>query len=291
MITKLKRNKTSYALWFLVPVIVIYFCLFILPTIISFFFSMTVWDFTSWRWVGIQNFIDFFSEYSLRIGIKNTFIYAILTCVLKVVLGMLLAVLLTSKIRTKNIVRSIVFFPNLMSTVAVGIIFTALMHPTKGFLNSVLEAIGLNGVDWLGDRSIALFSVIAVDVWKGVSVATVILIAGLTSVSSDYYEAADLEGASKIQQFFKITIPLCRSSINSVIILSFIGGMKTFDLIWSMTGGGPGFATDTMASVIYKQYAAGFYGLSTAGNVIMFVLIAVIAFPLFNFLTSKEVDV
>ena len=132
---------------------------------------------------------------------------------------------------------------------------------------------------------------ILTDVWKGVGVATVIYIAGITAIPRDYYEAASLDGATTIQQFFRITIPLCRSSMNSVIILSFIGGMRTFDLIWSMTGGGPGFATDTLASVIYKQYAAGFYGLSTAGNVIMFVLIAVIAFPLFNYLTSKEVEV
>lgn len=216
---------------------------------------------------------------------------AIATCVLKVMIGLLFAVILTSKIRTKNLVRSIVFFPNLISTVAVGIIFSALMHPSKGLFNEVLAFFGIGGVNWLGDRSIALYSVIMTDVWKGVGVATVIYIAGISAIPKDYYEAASLDGAAPIKQFFTITVPLCRSSINSVIILAFIGGMRTFDLIWSMTGGGPGFATDTIASVIYKQYAAGFYGLSTAGNVIMFLLIAVIAFPLFNYLTSKEVDV
>jgi raffinose/stachyose/melibiose transport system permease protein len=183
-----------------------------------------------------------------------------------------------------------VFFPNLISTVAVGIIFSALMHPSKGLFSKVLDAIGIHGVDLLGNRSLALYSVIMVDVWKGVGVATVIYIAGILAISKDYYEAASLDGTTKLQQFAHITVPLCRPSINSVIILAFISGMRTFDLIWSMTGGGPGFATDTMASVIYKQYAAGFYGLSTAGNVIMFVLIAVIAFPLFKYLTSKELD-
>lgn len=252
---------------------------------------MTVWDLKTWRFVGLENFINFFSEYSLRIGIQNTFIYAILTCGLKVVIGMIFAVILTSQIRTKNLVRSIVFFPNLVSTVAVGIIFKALMHPSKGLFNEILGMAGISGVNWLGDRGAALYSVIAVDVWKGVGVATVIYIAGISAISKDYYEAASLDGATGWQQFWKITVPLCRSSMNSVIILAFIGGMRTFDLIWSMTGGGPGFATDTMASVIYKQYAAGFYGMSTAGNVIMFVLIAVIAFPLFNYLTSKEVEV
>ena len=286
-----KKRKNIYSTWFLVPAIVVFGALFILPTVISLFFSMTVWDLKTWRFVGLENFINFFSEYSLRIGIQNTFIYAILTCGLKVVIGMIFAVILTSQIRTKNLVRSIVFFPNLVSTVAVGIIFKALMHPSKGLFNEILGMAGISGINWLGDRGIALYSVIAVDVWKGVGVATVIYIAGISAISKDYYEAASLDGATGWQQFWKITVPLCRSSMNSVIILAFIGGMRTFDLIWSMTGGGPGFATDTMASVIYKQYAAGFYGMSTAGNVIMFVLIAVIAFPLFNYLTSKEVEV
>lgn len=286
-----KKRKNIYSIWFLVPAIVVFGALFILPTVISLFFSMTVWNLKTWRFVGLENFINFFSEYSLRIGIQNTFIYAILTCGLKVVIGMIFAVILTSQIRTKNLVRSIVFFPNLVSTVAVGIIFKALMHPSKGLFNEILGMAGISGVNWLGDRGAALYSVIAVDVWKGVGVATVIYIAGISAISKDYYEAASLDGATGWQQFWKITVPLCRSSMNSVIILAFIGGMRTFDLIWSMTGGGPGFATDTMASVIYKQYAAGFYGMSTAGNVIMFVIIAVIAFPLFNYLTSKEVEV
>ena len=286
-----KKRKNIYSIWFLVPAIVVFGALFILPTVISLFFSMTVWDLKTWRFVGLENFINFFSEYSLRIGIQNTFIYAILTCGLKVVIGMIFAVILTSQIRTKNLVRSIVFFPNLVSTVAVGIIFKALMHPSKGLFNEILGMAGISGVNRLGDRGVALYSVIAVDVWKGVGVATVIYIAGISAISKDYYEAASLDGATGWQQFWKITVPLCRSSMNSVIILAFIGGMRTFDLIWSMTGGGPGFATDTMASVIYKQYAAGFYGMSTAGHVIMFVIIAVIAFPLFYYLTSKEVEV
>lgn len=288
---KKKKRKNIYSIWFLVPAIVVFGALFYPANCHFPVFSMTVWDLKTWRFVGLENFINFFSEYSLRIGIQNTFIYAILTCGLKVVIGMIFAVILTSQIRTKNLVRSIVFFPNLVSTVAVGIIFKALMHPSKGLFNEILGMAGISGVNWLGDRGAALYSVIAVDVWKGVGVATVIYIAGISAISKDYYEAASLDGATGWQQFWKITVPLCRSSMNSVIILAFIGGMRTFDLIWSMTGGGPGFATDTMASVIYKQYAAGFYGMSTAGNVIMFVLIAVIAFPLFNYLTSKEVEV
>ena len=284
------NKKKIYSTWFLAPAMLIFLIFFIIPMITSLFFSMTVWDFKNFTFVGLDNFKMFFSERSLNIGIKNTLIYAVLTSGLKVILAYLIAVFLSSAIRTKNIIRSIVFFPNLVSTIAIGITFTAFMHPSKGIFNKVIEFFGGTGIDWLGNINLALFSVIATDVWKGVSIATVIYVAGIASIDKTFYEAASIDGASGWQRLKSITIPLCRPAMNSVIILSFIGGMRSFDLIWAMTGGGPGFATDVMASIVYKQYAAGFYGLSTAGNVIMFVLIAVLAFPLQKFLLSKEVD-
>jgi raffinose/stachyose/melibiose transport system permease protein len=269
----------------------VYGALFIIPTIISFFFSLTVWTLFDFRFVGFYNFRTFFSEYSLRIGVKNTLIYAVLTCGFKVVLGLGLAVLLTSPIKTKHVIRSVLFFPNLVSTLAVGLTFSALMHPTRGLFNTMLASLGIEGPDWLGNVSMALYSVIFADVWKGVGVATVIYIAGLQAIPETYYEAAAIDGASGFQRFKKITLPLVQSSINTVIILAFIGGIRTFDLIWAMTKGGPGFATDTLASIIYKQFAYGFYGLATAGNVVMFFLIAFIVFPLYRFLISREVDI
>lgn len=284
------NKKKIYSNWFLVPALSIFICFFMIPMVLSLFFSLTVWNFNGFKFCGFDNFKMFFQEASLRIGIKNSLVYAIMTCTLKVVLSFFIALFLTSGIKTKTIQRSIVFFPNLVSTVAIGITFSALMHPSKGLFNKVLEAVGLNGVDWLGNTNMALFSVIGTDVWKGLSIATVIFIAGIQSIDKTYYEAAVVDGASFWQQIRNITIPLSRSAMNSIILLSFIGGLRSFDLIWAMTGGGPGFATDVMASIIYKQYAAGYYGLSTAGNVIMFVIIAVIAFPLQRFLLSKEVD-
>jgi raffinose/stachyose/melibiose transport system permease protein len=280
-----------YNLWFIVPLLIFFVIFFVLPTLISFFFSLTIWNFSEVRFVGLYNFITFLSEYSLNIGIKNTLIYSILTCSLKVVLSLILAVLLTSKIKTKYIVRSLVYFPNLVSTVAVGLTFSSFMHPTRGLFNSLLSFFHITGPDWLGNSDMALYSVIFTDVWKGLGVATVIYIAGLLAISGDYYEAAAIDGASGFQRFRSITLPLIRPSMNSVIILSFIGGIRTFELIWTMTKGGPGFATDTLASIIYKQYAAGFYGLSTAGNVIMFILIVVIVFPLYRFIISREVEI
>ena len=283
-------SKKIYPLWFLLPAIVVFSVFFLIPIVISLIFSMMNWTFTGMSWAGFNNYITFFKDYSMTIGIKNTLLYAFGTMGAKCILGFLLAVFLTSNIKSKNFLRSIAFFPNIVSTIAVGITFKALMHPSKGLINNVLAHIGIQGPDWLGNINIALGSIIATDVWKGVGVATVIYIAGITSIDKSFYEAASIDGATSLQQLVKITVPLCRPSMNSVIILALTGGMRCFDLIWAMTGGGPGFATDVLASVVYKKYAAGYYGLSTAGNVIMFVLIAIIAFPLQKFLQSKEVE-
>lgn len=284
------NKKLIYSNWFLVPAMLIFTIFFLLPMVVSLFFSLTIWDFNNFTFCGFDNFKRFFSDASLNIAIKNTLIYAILTCAIKLVLAFFLAVFLTSKIKTKNFLRSVVFFPNLISTIAVGITFSALMHPTKGLINQTLAIFGIKGIDWLGNTSTALYSVIFTDVWKGVGIATVIFIAGMQSIDKSYYEAASIDGATGLQQLQHITLPLSRPAMNSVIILAFIGGMRTFDLIWAMTGGGPGFVTEVMASTVYKQYAAGYYGLSTAGNVIMFVMIAILAFPLQKFLLSREVD-
>lgn len=284
------NKKKMYSTWFLVPAMIVFLLIFIIPTMASFFFSMTVWDFKNWRFTGLDNFIMFFSERSLNIGIKNTLIYAVLTSGIKVILAFFIAVFLTGKIKTKNIQRSIIFFPNLVSTMAIGITFTAMMHPTRGLINRALSTFVESKINWLGNPDLALFSIIGVDIWKGLSIATVIYVAGIQSIDRTYYEAAEIDGANGRQKLFAITAPLARPAMNSVIILSFIGGLRSFDLIWAMTGGGPGFATDVMASIVYKQYAAGFYGLSTAGNVIMFIMIALLVFPLQKFLLSREVD-
>ncbi len=287
MKSKNKDNKL-YSFWFVVPSLVIFGVFFLYPIITSLYYSMTVWNFDSATFCGLDNYKMFFSENSLSSSIVHTLIYAFLTSGLKVIIAFFLAIFLCSKIRTKGFIRSAVFFPNLVSTMAVGLTFSYLMHPTKGVFNLALQALGFSPINFLGDMNLALYSVIATDVWKGLSISVVIYIAGVQSIDKTYYEAASIDGANAWQQLKSITLPLVAPSQNSIIILSLIGGLRTFDLIWAMTGGGPGFATDVMASVIYKQYAYGFYGLSTAGNVIMLVLISCIAFPLQHFLMKRE---
>lgn len=283
-------QKRLYSYYFLLPAAGIYLTVFILPTLMSFFFSLTRWTLLDWEFIGFENFITFFEEPSLVIGFKNTYIFAVVTCVLKVVLGLLLGVFLTSKIKTKEFIKSIVFFPVLVSTIAVGIAFSIMMHPTTGLINTALAWFGVDGPDWLGDINLALLSVAFVDVWKGVGFATVIYIAGILSIPEEYYEALQIDGGGAWNKFWNIILPLSRPATNAVILLSFIGGLRTFDLVWAMTKGGPGFATDVIASIIYKQYQAGFYGLSTAGNVILFVFVTILVFPLSRYLNRKEVD-
>ena len=282
------RMRSSYPGWFYLPAAVIFGVLFLVPMLTSFYFSLTRWTLFESSFIGLDNFSQFLREPFLIKGLTNTFIYAVLTAGLKVVLGMLFGVLLTSGIMARTYLRSVVFFPVLVSTVGVGITFTVLMHPMHGLINETLAVFGIEGPAWLTDPSLALLSVALVDVWKGVGLATIIFIAGIVSIPKDYYEAAKIEGATATQQFWRITMPLARPATVTVILLSFIGGLRSFDLIWSMTRGGPGFTSDVIASVIYKQYQAGFYGLSTAGNVVLFLLISAIVVPLFMFMDKKE---
>ncbi|WP_371861041.1 carbohydrate ABC transporter permease [Paenibacillus macerans] len=286
----MKLWKQTYSYTFLLPAAIVYTIIFLIPTALSFFFSLTRWTLSDWEFIGLENFVTFFQESSLSIGFKNTLIYALVTCVAKVVLGLLLGTFLTSKIKTKGYLQSVLFFPTLVSTIAVGVAFSTMMHPTQGVINQALQAIGITGPDWLGNTKLALLSVAFVDVWKGVGFATVIFVAGILSIPEEYYEALQIDGGSAWNKFWNIIVPLSRPAMNSVIILSFIGGLRSFDLIWAMTKGGPGFTTDVIASIIYKQYQGGFYGLATAGNVILFLFVSLLAFPLSLYLNRKEVS-
>jgi len=282
--------RKSYPLWFLLPAGLIFTVLFLVPTLMSLAFSLTRWTLTEANFTGFDNFVTFFAEPSLSIGLKNTLIYAAVTSCLKVVLGFLLAVLLTSGLRGRNLLRAFIFFPTLISTIAVGIIFSSLMHPSMGTINRALAFVGIEGPNWLGDPRWALLSVALVDVWKGVGIALVIFIAGILAIPQTYFEALAMDGGNRRHKLLHLTLPLSWPATSAVILLSFIGGLRTFDLVWAMTGGGPGFATDVVASIIYKQYQAGFYGLATAGNVILVALVLVLAVPLQKFLSLREVD-
>ena len=285
-----RKDGAAYPHWFFLPAAVVFSVLFLVPTVASLFFSLTRWTLFDAEFIGLANFVQFFQEPFLVKGLFNTLIYGVVTSLLKVVLGLLLAVLLTSDIVARGYLRSVIFFPVLVSTVGVGITFTVMMHPTQGFINETIALFGAKGPQWLSDPRLVLLSIAFVDVWKGVGLATVIYMAGIVSIPQDFYEASTIDGATASQKFWNITLPLVRPATVTVVLLSLIGGLRSFDLIWAMTKGGPGFTSDVLASVVYKQYQAGFYGLSTAGNVVLFVLVGLIAIPLSIFLNRREVN-
>jgi raffinose/stachyose/melibiose transport system permease protein len=288
---KRKRHVSSpYPHWFFLPGAAIYTALFLVPTIASFYFAFTRWTLFDVEFIGFENFVTFFNDPQLSKGFTNTLIYGVLTSVLKVVLGLLLGVLLTSNILARGYLRGVVFFPVLVSTVGIGLTFQTLMNPFDGLINRTLAVVGIQGPAWLTDPSLALYSIVAVDVWKGVGLAALIYMAGLVAIPREYYEAAKVDGASAWKCFRSITLPLVSPATTAVVILSLIGGLRSFELIWAMTGGGPGFSSDVLASVIYKQYGAGFYGLSTAGTIVLFVVVIAVILPLFKWLNRRQTD-
>jgi raffinose/stachyose/melibiose transport system permease protein len=283
------RLAVLYPRWFHLPGSVLYIVFFAVPTVVSFYFALTRWTLFDTKFIGFANFTEFFSDPQLYQSFIDTLIYGFVTSAAKVVIGLALAVLLTAPILGRSYLRAVVFFPVLVSTVGVGLTFKSLLDPYHGPVNGALGLLGIHGqAGWLTDPNLALFTVAAVDIWKGVGVATLIMIAGIVSIPKEYFEAARVDGANAWQVFRQITLPLTRPAIGTVIILSLIGGLRSFDLIWTMTNGGPGFSSDVIGSVIYKQYQAGFYGLSTAGNVVLFLVVTAIMVPISRFLNRRE---
>lgn len=287
--TRPRAVLRTYPYWFYLPAALVFGVFFVVPTALAFYFSLTRWTLFDAKFIGIDNYVDFLGDPQLTAGLRNTMIYAVLTSGLKVIISLPLAMLLTSSIRLKGLFRNIIFFPVLVSTVAVGITFGTLMQPSVGLINSALGLLGLPQPDWLGNPALALYSVALVDVWKGIGIAMVIFIAGIQSIPTEYFEAARLEGETWVK-FRHVILPMSRNATFTVILLSFIGGLRSFDLIWTMTHGGPGFASDVLTSVIYKEYQAGFYGLSTAGNVVLFILVTIIVYPLMRFFNHLELE-
>ena len=286
-----RRGRSIYPLWFYLPGAVVYGVLFLVPTGLSFYFAFTRWTLFDATFVGLENFVVFFEDPGLSGALRNTLVYGFLTSAAKVVLGMALAVFLTTPVIARGYLRSVVFFPVLVSSVGIGLTFQVLLNPTQGLVNRVLGSVfGVEGPGWLVDPDIALLSVAAIDVWKGVGLATLIYIAGIVAIPAEYYEAARVDGAGAWRVFRSIILPLSFPATSTVVLLSLIGGLRSFDLIWTTTQGGPGFASDVVASVIYKQYQAGFYGLSTAGNVILFLVVIAVVYPLSRWMNSREVS-
>lgn len=296
MHNQLKPEK-YYPAWFLLPGGVIFCIFFVFPTFASFIYAFTNWSSFSpspFRvdFVGLSNFKRIMEEPGLNIAFRNTFIFTAVVTVFKCAFGLLLALLVSKKLPVQGYLRTIFFFPCILSSVAIGLIFLAMYNPSTGLVNTALEAIGLGALrqDWIGNLDLVIFSVCGAEIWKWTGYTMVILLAGLSGVPGDVLEAAEIDGCGPFQKFRYVTFPLIRSSINISMMLSIISGLKVFDIVYAVSGGGPGYASDTFNTVVFKKFSQGFYGLSTAEGLILFFLIIGIAFPLNYWMTKKEVE-
>lgn len=248
----MNKNKRYPAL-FMAPGVLIYGVFFILPVLIGVWYSFTNWNFTRADFVGLMNYKNIISDPSIKRALLNTIIFTVVTTVGKVGLGLALAVFLNRKLHLRNYLRGISFFPAIISTVAVGIVFTAILHP-YGLLNQFFRALGLDFMakNWLTDTKLALLSVCGVEIWKWSGFNMVIILAGLQAVPPEYQEAATIDGANAWQRFWRVTFPLILPAFNNAFVNSLIGGLKVFDIIVATTNGGPGVTTQVMNTMIYR---------------------------------------
>ncbi len=286
-------RKKIYSKGFLVPALILYTALFVVPCLISFGYSLTNWNSMSAniKFVGMNNFKRIFSlQGDYVTAIIHTLLFGICTTLMKSLFGLILALLLDNNFRSRELLRGIYFLPFAISPLIIGIIFTSVLHPQWGILNVILRAAGLDFLakNWLVDKSIAMFSVIGVETWREVGLNMVIFLAGLQMIDRTYYEAAEIDGAGFANKLRYVILPLLSSSIVVNTILNLIHGLRAFDIIFSLTGGGPGNTTEVISTAVFRTYSAGAYGLSTALNVVVFLITAVIAISTLKIITPKE---
>ncbi len=290
-----KKLNKFYPNYFTYPAIIIFTIFFAIPIILGFALSFTDWNIKRLyepQFNGIENFIYLFKDEYFLLALKNTFIFASITTVFIVILGLLLALILNEAVKGKSFLRTLFYLPAVLSLIVVGIMFTAIFKMNNGVLNQILITLGLENLtrDWLGNKDTAMGSIIFVQIWKWSGFAMAIFLAGLQGIAKDYYEAARIDGANKLEQFKAITFPLLAPAFTVVVTMNIIGGFKVFEQVYVMTGGGPGNATQVLSTYIYKAFSKGTLGRSTAMGLILFILISMIALFINKGLRSKEVD-
>jgi raffinose/stachyose/melibiose transport system permease protein len=250
----------------------------VIPSIMGLYYSFTDWNRFSPEvdFVGFENYRSIFgADRALWQAIKNTVLFTAVTIVTKTVLGLALAVLVSKGIRRLSTLhRAVIYLPAVLPMIVVGIVFKAILNPSTGLLNSTLRAVGLDALTarWLTDPAIAMYSIIAVDTWKGVGFIMLLLLAGIESIPREYHEAARIDGASAFAEFRLITLPLLKPVLTVTTVLNLLYGLKIFDSVFVLTNGGPGYATETVNTVVFKEFARGHYAVSTALSSVLFVV-------------------
>lgn len=274
------NKRKIYRMGFVIPALVLYTGLFIVPVLLNFGYSLTNWNAIKLtgetaKFVGLENFYKIFGDPELFGIILRTIWYAFATTIFKNILGFLLALVLNQQIRTRQALRAVFFLPSMLSPLIIGLMFGSLLM-TNGFVNQLLAAIGLGDLarPWLTTTQTAMPAAMMVDVWKQAGFNMVIYLAGLQMIDTTYYEAASIDGANGFQKLVFITIPRMVPSIIINLLLNMSAGLKTFDIIFVLTGGGPNGSTELINTMVFKQFGQKLYGLSAAYGVIVFIITA-----------------
>lgn len=266
---------------FLLPAFIL-FCIFILyPLLYGLYISFTNYGGFNIKpdFVGLDNYKRLFSDQYFIISLKNNLIYTLLFVPLTIIVSLLSAVAVNHIFHLKKYMRMAFYFPQITSMVSIAIVWGLLLNPTSGPINFMLKAIGIsNPPEWLMSSDWALFAVVIVAVWKSFGYYMIILLAGLQGIPGYLYESAELDGASKIKQFFYITLPSLSPTLFIVVILTIIGSFQVFDLVSVMTDGGPGRSTNVLVFRIYQEAFMNYrMGYASAMSIVLFLLIMVIS--------------
>lgn len=289
----MKKSKI-YPWYFAIEALIIYSALYVLPGLVGIGYSFTDWSSysTEVHFVGLENFRQILgSNESYMKYIGNTLLFTVVTTVMKTGLALIFALALSKDIKLKNFHRGVMYMPSVLSILIIGLVFTSILNPKTGLLNEFLRTIGMEGLTqkWLTDPKIAFFSVMGVDVWRGTGYIMTILIVGILSISTTYYEAAGIDGAGGWKKFTKITLPLLRPTLAVTVVLNVLYGLKVFDMVYALTNGGPGHTTEVMYTAVFKQFSQGMYAVGTTISSIMFVFMVIIGFFMIRVITGNEV--
>lgn len=287
------RTGKVYPMSFLAGAVLVYTVLFFLPSLYGFYLSLTDWNQFSdrIRFVGFDNYRQLFADHSAYYRIiANTVVFAIATMLLKNSLGLLLALALNRGMRSTNVLRTVFYLPVTFSPLIIGVIFSSVFDANFGLLNSLLQSLGLDSwaKAWLADVKYAMATVISVETWKYVGFNMVIYLAGLQMISKSYYEAAEIDGAGAWRQFTQITLPLVMPAVTINLILNLINGFKVFDLIYILTGGGPGNTTEVLNTAVFREFSSGRFGSAAAINVCIFAIITLITLAALSVLSKRS---
>ncbi|UOQ94505.1 sugar ABC transporter permease [Halobacillus shinanisalinarum] len=288
---KMKKQKSLW--WMYLPALIVVSVFIIYPFLSGIRVSFTDWNGFSQtkNWVGLEQYKRMFQDSDTWLVVKNTLLYGIGSTIFQNVIGLLYALLLNKSIRLKSLTRTIIYLPVIISPLVMGYIWYFFFAYQGGALNDVLMLLGLDKINALGNPDVNPWIIVFVNTYQFVGIAMIIYLAGLQSISKDFYEAADIDGASVFQKFKTITLPLLMPAITINVVLNIIGGLKLFDVILALTGGGPGNASQSMSTFMYSLYFsrqdAGYaatQGVLMAFIVLTFSLLALVYFK------RKEVD-